>query len=236
MISLQRDRAQELVAELELPHGVGLHPRLEHADAAALGGLRPVHRGVGVAQQALGIAATGGDADAGPDAQLVSVDVQRLGERLDDALPEDLRCRRVFLVRDQDGELVAAEAGRRLGAAQALADALRGLDQEPVAGEVAEAVVHELELVDVEEEHRDLAVGPLRPRERVVESIDEEGAIREARERIGQRLADRVGRSRRREGDSGVFGEEAERVGVPSVNWWPPWVATTRLPTISPWP
>ena len=86
--------------------------------------------------------------------------------------------------------------------------------QQPVARQVAEAVVDELELVDVEEQHRDLAVGSLGARERVIEAIDEERAVRQSREGIGQGLAYRVGCSRRGERHARVLGEEPERVGV----------------------
>ena len=155
---LARDGAQQLVAELELAHRVGLHARLEDAQPAALGRLGAVHRGVGVAQQALRLAAAGGEADARAHAQLVAIDPERRREGLDDARAEDLGRCRVCLVRDEDREFVAAEPRRGVGSAQALADALGRLDQQPVAGQVAEAVVDELELVDVEEEHGDLAV------------------------------------------------------------------------------
>ena len=82
----------------------------------------------------------------------------------------------VCLVRDEDGEFVATEPCRGVGSAKALADALGGLDQQAVAGQVAETVVDELELVDVEEQHGDLTVRTLGSCECVIEAIDEEGA------------------------------------------------------------
>ena len=95
------------------------------------------------------------------------------------------------------GEFVAAEPCGGVGSAQALADALGRLDQQPVAGQVAEAVVDELELVDVEEQHGDLAVRALGSCKCVIEAIDEERAVRQPREGICQGLPHRVGRARR---------------------------------------
>ena len=57
---------------------------------------------------------------------------------------------------EQDGELVAAEARHGVGGPGALHEALgRGL-QQAVAGVVPERVVHVLEVVQVQEHHRDL--------------------------------------------------------------------------------
>ena len=53
-------------------------------------------------------------------------------------------------------ELVAAEAGHGVGGAHALSQPVGGLHQQLVAGAVAEAVVDDLEVVEVEEEHDDL--------------------------------------------------------------------------------
>ena len=53
----------------------------------------------------------------------------------------------------QDGELVAAEPGQRVAGPESGADALGDRHQELVAGVVAEAVVDDLEPVDVGEQH-----------------------------------------------------------------------------------
>ena len=76
-----------------------------------------------------------------------------------------------------------------------------------------EAVVDELELVDVEEQDGDLFLRALGARKSVVEAVDEERTVRQPGERIGQRLAHRVGGARRRERHARVLGEERERAG-----------------------
>jgi hypothetical protein len=57
----------------------------------------------------------------------------------------------------QHDELVAAQARHHVARAQRLLEAQRRLVQQLVAGFVAERVVDELEAVEVDEHHRDLA-------------------------------------------------------------------------------
>ena len=65
----------------------------------------------------------------------------------------------VLHVFDDHDELVAAEACNGVGPAQAVDHALRDLGEETIAGIVAQAVVDELEPVEVEEEHGDCGRG-----------------------------------------------------------------------------
>ena len=81
--------------------------------------------------------------------------VERLAERVLDPLrrPRAARPRRVDVV-EQDRELVAAEPGDRVAGPQVAASSRRAKrDQQLVADGVAEAVVDELEAVEVEEQH-----------------------------------------------------------------------------------
>ena len=55
---------------------------------------------------------------------------------------------------DQDGKLVSSEPGRRVAGAKGALDAARDVHQERVTGRVAEAIVHGLEVVEVQEEDR----------------------------------------------------------------------------------
>ena len=89
----------------------------------------------------------------------------------------------------QHDELVAAEAGDGVLAADARAESPAHRGQELVAGLVAEPVVHQLEAVEVDEEHRDhgvvVAVGEAG--ERVLEPVLHEGAVGQPGERVVQR-------------------------------------------------
>ena len=114
----------ERVAQVELEAAARLrrdvHVRLEEAPGAALVGLGPIERHVGVLEQVVGVGAVArrhGDADAGADDHLVAVDLVGLAERGDDALGE----RGGLLAAGRAGycridELVAAEAGDDVGA------------------------------------------------------------------------------------------------------------------------
>ena len=78
-----------------------------------------------------------------------------------------------------DDELVAAEAGEHVVVAQRRAQATGDRLQQLVADLVAEAVVDRLEVVEVDEQHGDLA--ELGGREPVVEDVHQVRAVRQAR-------------------------------------------------------
>ena len=86
----------------------------------------------------------------------------------------------------EHGEVVAGEApGGRVGgqhALQARADA----DEHLVAGAVAEAVVELAEAVEVDEQHRRVALLAARAIERLLEAVLEQRPVREARQRVLQ--------------------------------------------------
>jgi len=78
--------------------------------------LGPVHGHVGIAQQGVRILAVvgeDGDADAGGDEQFMAVDMERLGQGLQQFLGHGSDAVLVVHIVEQDGELVAAEAGSR---------------------------------------------------------------------------------------------------------------------------
>ena len=161
-----------------LAHGVveDLAARLAHL-------LGAVHRRVGVAQQRVGIVLAGpaeAHADAGADVAALAVEDQRLAQGLGQAArhPE-----RVALARDagqQDGELVAAEAGHDVGRTQHAAQPLGDAAEQAIAGAVAERVVDDLEVVEVDEQHGDAPAGA----QRAAEALHEQLAIGQAGERV----------------------------------------------------
>ena len=83
----------------------------------------------------------------------------------------------VAQILQQHHELVAAQARHDVAGAQALLQALGHFAQQRVAGLVAEAVVDELEAVEVDEQHRKLALVATRQREHVVEQLAEHHAV-----------------------------------------------------------
>lgn len=80
------------------------------------------------------------------------------GQRFGDVGRDALRALGIA-VRQHDDEFVAAEPAQHVFRPDLLAQALRQLDQELVAGGVAERVVDVLEMIDVEEGQRDMAAG-----------------------------------------------------------------------------
>ncbi len=88
-----------------------------------------------------------------------------------------------------DDELVPAEPRDGVAGADRALDALADDGEQRVARLVAEGVVDEVEVIDVEEQDGDRGVAPQVPRERVSEAVEQEGAVREAGERVVQRFA-----------------------------------------------
>jgi hypothetical protein len=164
------------------------------------------------------------DADARGDRQHPSVDVDRDRHDLADAVGDLGRLPGVADLLEQDRELVAAETADRVGGAQDVLYPAGERDQQPVADGMAEAVVDELEAVEVDVEHG-AAPGriPLELAEAVLEAVQEQRPVRKAGEAVVQRFVDQpllgvapLGDVRQRAGDAdrcaaGVAGGEPAR-------------------------
>ena len=99
-----------------------------------------------------------------------------------------LGLRRGLQVGADDHELVAAGASRHVAVAEHAVEPAGEVHEELVAGGVAHRVVHELEAVEVQEQHRGVRAGPLGAGEGRLEVVDEQGAVRQARERVVGRV------------------------------------------------
>ena len=183
------------VAQIQLepqPIVPGLvHARVEELVAGLAPGLGVVHGEVGVAEDLLGRrAARGGegDADAHRDEQLALLEEERplqlgaepLGHRGDRA--------RVLHVLEEHGELVAAEPGDGVLRPQADGQPLAESDEELIARAVSEAVVDDLEAVEIEEEHGEQLASALGARQGEGEAIDEERSVGQAGEGVEEGL------------------------------------------------
>ncbi len=87
-------------------------------------------------------------------------------------------------IRQQDRELIAAEPGDRVGAAQAVAEQRGDRHDQAVSGLVAEGVVDGLEVVEVEHEQRAAVAIAIDVRHVAFEFCLEAAAIQQARERV----------------------------------------------------
>ena len=144
-------------------------------------------------------------------------------ERVEDALGDHLGGRLgVGAVLQAHGELVAAEAGDHVAGAHAGAQALRDRDQQLVPDGVAERVVDRLEVVDVDEQHRQLRA---RAGERVAHAGDEQRAVRQVGQRVVEGLVaqlllevlerpDRLLEPVVLQRDAGVVGQRLEQLQV----------------------
>ena len=92
---------------------------------------------------------------------------------------------------DEHRELVAAEAGHRVAGADRVAQPVGDLDQQLVAGGVAEAVVDLLEAVEVQEQDRHV-VGAAAAVQRLLEPLPEQRAVGQLGEAVVVRLVDQL--------------------------------------------
>ena len=132
------------------------------------------------------------DPDAPLHGDIRAHDRERLGHRAEDPLRDDDgglgRCDLL----DHHGELVAAEPCTRVLGTDARLEPLRDLDEQLVAGRVAEAVVDRLEVVEIDEQDREEVLPAMPPLERMRDAIREEHPVREPRERVVVRLVRRA--------------------------------------------
>ena len=170
------------------------HAPLEDLDEAIAAGLGHIHGRVGVAQhlvRRLGCVpghpdGSGRDADAGGERRHADGELERLGQCHQDAARDRLGTNAVGVLQ-QERELVAAQPARGVLGAQDAGEALGDEAQQLVTGGMAERVVDVLEVVEIHEQGRDPA-GAVAPDQRVREPIDEQDAVRQAGQRVVQRL------------------------------------------------
>ena len=93
------------------------------------------------------------------------------------------------LGRQQHGELVAAHAGDRVRLAQFRPQPHRHLLQQGVAHVVAQGVVDLLEAIEIHDEEREGAVVALSRGDRLLQALLHQQAVRQLRERVGERHA-----------------------------------------------
>ena len=185
----------QVVLQVEAVARPRVHVGVEHLVTRFAARLGVVHRRVGVPHDLVGIAVLAGaegDADARRREHLAARDHNRFAQRFLNAEGDDV-C--LLLVADrlqQNRELVAAEARQRVSVAQARLEAARHRDQHFVADEMAKAVVHHLEAVEVEIENRESSAAAMRPLEFLEpasEPVHEIRAIAQARQRIAEARA-----------------------------------------------
>ena len=153
-----------------------MHHFVEDRVRRAPVGFGAVECDVGIAQQIFGTLVArvrDGHADARGRIEPAALDVRRFG----DGRVEPLDARLDVVVDEDDAEFVAAEPGHHLARPHDRAQALSHGEQQRVAGEMAEAVVHDFEVIEVDECHGEAGLART---QRVAELRREEAAVREA--------------------------------------------------------
>jgi len=98
----------------------------------------------------------------------------------------------VLVLLGDDGEGVAAEPGHRVARPDGRPQASRHLHEQPVAGGVTQAVVDDLEAVEVQEEHRHRLGAPPQARQRELDVVHQQRPVGKAGQGIGQGRLDRL--------------------------------------------
>ncbi len=178
-------RAPQAGFQREAAHRALVHGGVVDLVAPLAQRLGPVHGQVRVVQHFLGRCVAeraGGNADAGAGVELLALDHERRFKRMHQALGDAHRLVHVVDAVEQDGEFIAAHAGQRIVHAQALPQPRRHLHDQRVAGEVAKAVVDQLEAVQVDKEHRKrLLAMPAAARHGAGQPVREQGAVGQPR-------------------------------------------------------
>ena len=128
--------------------------------------------------------------DAGGDVEVERADVERRPQRGAHLVGHGARAAVVGDALGDDGELVAAEPGHRVAAADDAPQPLAHADEQGVARVVAVGVVDGLEAVEVEEHHRERHLAD--DRQGLVELVLEQQPVAEAGERVVQGLVHEV--------------------------------------------
>ncbi len=177
-------RATEVRDKLEPAHEVLVHSRRVDEVLRLPAGLRAVHGDIGAPQQLLRVAPHC-DADARRDEHLASVDVERRLQRGGDPFG-CVECGRDGVCPlYEDRELVTTHPRDRVRRGHGSAQTHAYLPEQGVRGDVAEAVVDRLEVVEVEEENSGVA---RTYDERVLDAIREERPVREPGQRVVEGL------------------------------------------------
>ena len=222
------DRVLEVGRQLGAGHHRLVHRGFEDDHPALATSLRRIHRDVGVAQQVAGALDAGparGHADAGADVHVAALDLEERAHRRGQPVGHAHRRLHVRRVAQEDGELVAAEPGGHVAGAQHRPEAIADGHQQRIAGSVTEAVVDELEVVQVDEQ--DDRHGPARIAgfEARGDDLGEQRPIGEPGQRVVQRLVvqllleppellERLLQPAVLEGDRRVVGERLEELEV----------------------
>ncbi len=181
------DRLAKVVLEHLAVRCLRVHGLLVEAVLAAARVLGRVEREIGVADQAVGSAASriaDGDADRCADDDPVPFDAVGPRNLLDHGPGERFQKSDVDLAREHGLELVAAEAADLSMITHRQFQPVRDLPEQCVADRVAERVVDVLEAVEIDQEERAAFLPARRVAKRLVERLPHHRPVRQSGQRI----------------------------------------------------
>ncbi len=170
---------------------LGAHFRLEQLDAVRARALGAVHRALGFAQKLLGgrlLAVIHRDADAARQHDVAAADLHRRAQGAAHPFGQHGDVTRLGVGGEQDGELQRVHAGERVLLAEMAREAARDGEQDAVIrGEIGRAALV-FQGVDLDEEDGGLQFLFLGADERDLEPVEEQLAVRQAREAVLDRV------------------------------------------------
>ncbi len=193
--ALPSDGCAQILLDVGACSHHGLHARVEKAQGVAARRLGLVHGQVSPLHQLVDadlLPAKQGNADARRIVIVVTRQVVGAVEQLDDLLADDPALAGRLLgplaeVLEHDHEFVAPETGNRIPLAHAAAQPLADLLQQAIAHVVPERVVERLEIVEIDEQQRALALAAHARRDGYPQTIVQQAAVRQAGQRVIER-------------------------------------------------
>ena len=156
-------------------------------EAVPAGGLDPLHRGIGVAQQHLEVFTVpreGAGTKAQTDVLLASFQREQQRRRLLDLAHQGDRLVGAYEIRGQHREAVGSQARRGIALAHRGAQPLGQQVEQRVASRLAEAFVHQLEAINVQHDQAARPPRSSRMSDRLSGAVGEQAAVGQARKRV----------------------------------------------------
>ena len=203
-----------VVGELCAQPGRLLQGGCKKAEAVAPGTLGHVKRLVGIFQQVFyfeTIAGVNGDPNAGRHKHLVQTQLERGAQGVQQFGQDALQMRSISQVRDDHRELVTTHAGHSVNLTQAVLNAPGSFGQQQVAPVMAQGVIDFLEVVQVDEQQRQLQAVTATFFEFLRQPLLHHAPVRQAGQGIKMGLLPDLGFSPLALGDVGVGADHAQR-------------------------
>ena len=210
------ERAPQVVLHVDPVHRLVGHRRLEQGVAARWIALGPDHRDLRLAEHLAGRRPPGspeGDPERRADEPFPAAHRERGPQLVADPLGDPPGVVGIEDGVEDDPEFIATEAGDRVARAERADQTLADGGQQAIADRVPDALVDDLEPIEIEQDHRDDRAIGRRRGQRVGDPVREQLTVRQPGRRVVQRAAlGGIEQPRVVEGDRRQLGEPDEGV------------------------